>query len=272
MSMINKVRVERVEGTLMAVNSYIVEGPDGLVVIDGQLTVSDARAVRRALDASGRPVAGLIVTHGHPDHYAGAAIILDGLSAPIVSTAGVAAVISRDDSEKDGIVGPMMGAEWPTTRRFIDQVVAGGSTVRLGGLEFTVQDLGPGESGADTLWTLDEDTIFSGDIAYNNMHAYLLDGHFDDWLQLLARLEETLGPRAVLHVGHGDPADKSVLTRQANYIRAFVEVVSSNLERPSHERHDEVVRAMRELVSDDRVLFLMELSIEPAVAVLKGQV
>ncbi len=271
MSMINRVRVERVEGTLMAVNSYIVEGPDGLVVIDGQLTVSDARAVRRALDASGRPVAGLIVTHGHPDHYAGAATILDGLSVPIVSTAGVAEVISRDDSEKDGIVGPMMGTEWPTSRRFVEEVVAGGSTVRLGGLEFTVQDLGSGESGADTLWSLDEDTLFSGDVAYNDMHAYLLDGHFDDWLQLLARLEGAVGPRAVLHVGHGNPADKSVLARQANYVRAFVEVVSSNLERSSDERHDEVVAAMRELVSNDDLLFLLELSIEPAVAVLKGR-
>ncbi len=101
--------IERVEGTVMPVNSYVVDGPRGLVVVDGQLTVTDARAVRRRIDELGRPVAGMVLTHGHPDHYAGAAIILDGLDVPILATAGVADVVSRDDAEKDGIVGPMMG-------------------------------------------------------------------------------------------------------------------------------------------------------------------
>lgn len=271
MSTTNEILVERVEGTVMPVNSYVLDGPGGVVVVDGQLTVSDARAVRRVIEASGRSVAGLIVTHGHPDHYAGAAIILDGLSAPIIATAGVAEVISRDDAEKDATVGPMMGAEWPAARRFVDEVVAGGSTVQLGGLEFLVRDLGPGESDDDTIWSLDEHTIFSGDVAYNDMHTYLLDGHFDEWLQLLARLEDSVDADAVLHVGHGAPADRSVLGRQAAYVRAFVEVVSDNLDRSKVERHDAVVRAMTGLVNDDRLLFLMELSIEPAVAVLGAQ-
>ena len=40
--------IERVEGTVMAVNSYPIHGPDGLVVVDGQLTIGDAVAVRDA--------------------------------------------------------------------------------------------------------------------------------------------------------------------------------------------------------------------------------
>lgn len=262
-------RIERVEGTVMPVNSYIVEGPEGLIVVDAQLTVSDAQSVRKVIDGFDRPVAAVVLTHGHPDHYAGAATILDGLTAPIVSTPGVAEVVSRDDEEKDAIVGPMMGAEWPSQRRFVDEVVSVGSTISLAGLEFAVRDLGPGESGADTLWCLDEQTIFSGDVAYNDMDAYLLDGYFDEWLDDLERLEADIDGTATLYVGHGAPTDKSVLARQGAYVRTFVDAVSANLDSDETERHDRVVEAMSGLVSDDRLLFLMELSIEPAAAQLR---
>ena len=44
-------RIQRIEGTVMAVNSYVVHGPDGLVVVDGQLTLADAAEVRAVIDA-----------------------------------------------------------------------------------------------------------------------------------------------------------------------------------------------------------------------------
>src|SRR4051794_40679852 len=144
--------VERVEGTVMPVNSYLVHGETGVVVVDGQLTVSDARRVRAAIDATGLPIAGVLVTHAHPDHYAGIAEMLGNEQVPIVATRAVADIIARDDALKASIVGPMMGAEWPTERVFPNQLVGNGETVELGGVAFRVQDLGPGESPADSLW------------------------------------------------------------------------------------------------------------------------
>lgn len=62
----HSTRIERFEGTAMPVNSYVVEGPEGLVIVDGQLTVSDARALRALIDQFNRPVAAMVLTHGHP--------------------------------------------------------------------------------------------------------------------------------------------------------------------------------------------------------------
>lgn len=263
MSTDGTARITRFEGTVMPVNSYVVEGPDGIVIVDGQLTVSDARAVRALVDRIDRPVAGLLVTHGHPDHYAGAAVILDGLPAPMIATAEVAAVIERDDTMKDGIVGPMMGPEWPTERRFPDRTVTPGESFSLAGLTFETRSVGPAESHEDVLFALDGHTVFSGDIAYNGMHAYLLDGHHRQWLDALERLEREMGPDVRLYVGHGEPTDASVLTRQADYIRTFIDAVEEWRDASVEERHDRVVEIMRGRVDDDRTLFLMELSIEP---------
>ncbi len=250
----------------MAVNSYVIDGPSGLVIVDGQLTLSDARAVRDVIDRHGKDVAGLLVTHPHPDHYAGAATILDGLSAPIIATQSVAEVIERDDAEKDEIVAPMMGDEWPTIRRSPDSIVDDNGTVDLGGLSFSVRRLGAGESHDDTLFTVADTIVFSGDIAYNNMHAYLLDAHHEDWLALLSQLEQELTDDVTLYVGHGEPTDTTVLARQRRYVEAFVDVVRAHAQSDEGERHDRVVERMKQLVPNDDLLFLMELSIEPVLA------
>jgi glyoxylase-like metal-dependent hydrolase (beta-lactamase superfamily II) len=265
------VRLERVEGDVMAVNSYIVHGPAGLVVIDGQLTIPDADKVRRVVDAAAAPVAALIVTHPHPDHYAGAARLLAGLDVPIVATAAVDAVIRRDDAEKAAIVGPMMGDAWPDERRFPDVSIASASTIEYGGLSFSVRDVGPAESDADSLWMIDRTTIFAGDVAYNGMHAYLADGRANEWLAVLDRLETELDEDAVLYVGHGEPGGKELLRAQREYVETFLDAITAAAELDPAARHDAVTARMGELVADDRLQFLMELSIEPIATALRGE-
>jgi glyoxylase-like metal-dependent hydrolase (beta-lactamase superfamily II) len=66
-------QIDRIEGRGMRVNAFLVHGPDGVVLVDGMLTVSDAALVRQAIDDTGHPLAGVVVTHPHPDHYAGLA-------------------------------------------------------------------------------------------------------------------------------------------------------------------------------------------------------
>lgn len=258
-----KTPVQRVPGRLMAVNSFLVHGPDGVVVVDGMLTVSDAQLVRAAVDGSGAPLAGVLVTHPHPDHYAGLAHIVGGGQVPIVATRAVDAVIRRDDDLKEAVVGPMMGTEWPVERIFPNHLVDHGDQVRLGGLTFTVEELGPGESHMDTVWWLDPENLFAGDVAYNGMHAYLADGRWEDWLTSLRALEARLDDHVTLHVGHGASGTKDLLAGQRRYIDAFVAALDANVEAVAAGDHGPVLAAMKEVVSADDLLFLLDLSIDP---------
>lgn len=256
-------RVERIAGQVMAVNSFLVHGPDGVVVVDGMLTVSDAVRVRAAVERSGSPLAGVVITHPHPDHYAGLAHVLGPDDVPIVATGAVDTVIRRDDALKDAVVGPMMGAEWPVERLFPNHRVADGDTVRLGGVSLTVEELGPGESDMDTVWWLDRTTVFAGDLAYNGMHAYLADGRWQDWLATLDALERRLDDDVVLHVGHGPAGTKALLAAQRRYIEAFVGALDANGAALAAGDHGPVLAAVRAVVPGDDLLFLADLSIEP---------
>ena len=262
-------RIERIEGKVMPVNSYVIESREGLVLVDGMLTVSDAQVVRRYVDERGKPVLGAIVTHAHPDHYAGLAEMLRGLDVPIVSTAKVREIIERDDAIKNQIVGPMMGDEWPKKRVFPNRDVPAGTSARFGDLVVGARDLGPAESPADSLWTLDERTLFVGDLVYNAMHAYLADGYIEDWLDCLDLLERELDPDVTLYVGHGLPAGKKLIEEQRRYLGAFGESVTKNLEREPADRRAAVVADMRQVLPTEDLLFLMELSVDPVASRLE---
>lgn len=261
-------RVERVAGRVMPVNAFVIHGPDGLVVVDAMLAVSDAKLVGDLIADSGRPLAGVVITHPHPDHYAGLAHIVGNNDVPVVATAAVDAVIRRDDHQKDEIVGPMMGDEWPVSRVFPNRIVGDGDEVDLGGVVLTVDELGPGESPFDTIWRLDDHTVFAGDVVYNGMHAYLADGHWIEWLATLTRLEQQLPDDVTLHVGHGPSGGRGLLAEQRRYIETFVDAVTRHASTIAAGDPTPVLRAMSELLPTEDLQFLMALSIEPALAAL----
>jgi glyoxylase-like metal-dependent hydrolase (beta-lactamase superfamily II) len=260
-----EVHVHRYVASAMPVNAYLVETAGGVVVIDTTLTVSDGRGLRQRVDELGKPLRGVLITHAHPDHYAGGVELVGSDEIPIVATAGVDEVIRRDDEIKDGIVGPMFGDEWPRERHFPNRTVSDGESISFDGVSFTVMDLGPGESPHDSVWLVgDERTVaFAGDAAYQQMHCYLADGYWESWLTNIGRLRTELAPGAELHFGHGDPTDTSPLDWQAGYIDAFIEAIQGAEWSDPEAAKELVVGRMKEYLPADDLQFLMELSIEP---------
>src|SRR5262249_46133522 len=150
------------------VNAYIIEGRSGSVVVDATLTVSDGRRLRASVDALGKPLLGVVITHAHPDHYGGLVELVRDLEAPAFAARGVGQVIRRDDPVKEQILRPMFGDEWAAERSFPDQPVDDGDRLSLDGIALRVTDLGPGESPHDSIWSLEDPDrhVFSGDLAY----------------------------------------------------------------------------------------------------------
>jgi glyoxylase-like metal-dependent hydrolase (beta-lactamase superfamily II) len=98
------------------VNAYLVETASGVVAVDGLLQLSAAREMRAGIDRLGKPLLAAVLTHSHPDHYAGLGEIVAGTDVPIYAPQGVIDTIAADDALKDQIIGPMFGEDWPASR------------------------------------------------------------------------------------------------------------------------------------------------------------
>jgi glyoxylase-like metal-dependent hydrolase (beta-lactamase superfamily II) len=201
------------------VNSYLVEGAEGVVAIDAPLLLSDGRACRARLEALRKPLLGVLVTHPHPDHYNTIGELLAGEEVPVIAHGDVDREIRAKDEAKRAQWGPLFGDEWPASVIFPNRTVADEESLALGDLRFTAWDFGPCESKSETVWLLDDGhTAFVGDLAFNGTHAYLADGHTDAWLDAIDRAEEALAGVHTLYVGHGAPGTPAVLADQRRYL------------------------------------------------------
>ena len=268
MSAESHITIHRFEASLFPVNAYLVETSTGVIVVDATLGVTDGRALRARVDALKKPLAAVVITHSHPDHYGGVTSLLDGSDVPIYAVAGVDEVIRRDDAAKEQILRPMFGDEWPAARTFPNRIVRAGERVEIGDAVFAVTDLGPGESPHDSLWRLGGALqAFVGDLVYSHMHAFLADGFYDRWLANLERARRELAADTTLFMGHGQPvAGLDILQWQTNYIERFVDVLRAAVERDGLQGDalaDAVTAAMKEFLPSDDLLFLMRLSVEP---------
>jgi glyoxylase-like metal-dependent hydrolase (beta-lactamase superfamily II) len=212
--------------TGLFVNSYLVEGADGVVAIDAPLLISDGRAFRARFEALKKPLLGVLVTHPHPDHYNTVTELLAGESAPVIAHPDVDREIRANDDAKRAQWGPMFGDEWPSSAMFPNRAVGDEETVEFGDLRFTAWDFGPCESHSETVWLVGGgESAFVGDLAFNGTHAYLADGSTDAWLRAIDRAEESLAGVRTLYVGHGAPGGPALLADQRRYLLMVREAI-----------------------------------------------
>jgi glyoxylase-like metal-dependent hydrolase (beta-lactamase superfamily II) len=201
------------------VNSYLVEGAEGVVAIDAPLLISDGNAFRARFEALKKPLLGVLVTHPHPDHYNTITELLAGEDVPVIAHEDVDREIRASDDDKRAQWGPMFGDEWPAGATFPNQLVADEQSMQLGDLRFTAWDFGPCESVSETVWLLgDGETAFIGDLAFNGTHAYLADGRTSAWLATIDRAEDALAGVDTLYVGHGPSGGRAILADQRRYL------------------------------------------------------
>jgi glyoxylase-like metal-dependent hydrolase (beta-lactamase superfamily II) len=269
--------IHRVQATLFPVNAYLIESPTEIVAVDATLGQSDGRRLRQRAEQSGKPLAGVVVTHAHPDHYGALGALVEGLDVPIYAVGGVIDIIRRDDAEKERILRPMFADEWALTRTFPTHPVRGGDRVSIGNTSLRALDVGPGESPHDSWWVLEtagRTCVFAGDLFYNHMHAYLADGFAEQWLANLARATRELPADVEFYVGHGDPVQGfGILDWQAGYINEFLAAVGAAA--GDGLRGDVLVEAvakrMKAYLPAADLEFLMRLSVEPARARLAAR-
>ncbi|MGH2561276.1 MAG: MBL fold metallo-hydrolase [Thermomicrobiales bacterium] len=214
-------------------NAYLVETTHGVVAVDGTLTVSESRALRARLDAIGKPLLAVLVTHAHPDHVAGIGNLIGSTDVPILATQSVAELARAFEGPKRAQWKPVFGEEWIDDWTFPNRIVSDREAVQFDGVAFRVFDIGAGgDCDANAIWVMETDpsAAFVGDLLFNGTHVYLADGKILSWLANVERFRPLLSGMATLYAGHGTPDGPELLSAHRDYVLAYCAAVRDLLD------------------------------------------
>lgn len=229
-----QIHIHSAPETAFLVNSFIIEGARSLVVVDTQFLVSSALALKRRVAGIGKPVAAVLITHPHPDHFNGTGTLLAGIKAPVLATRRTAAGIAEVEADKRDYWAPIHGADYPATTWLPDGVLEPGERLRIDDIELVVDELGAGESSNDCIIRLPKtDALIVSDLVYAFCHPWLAEGRSFEWLHQLARLGALHGDVRRIYPGHGPAGGPALIEAQRDYIETLRGLVATALRRSS---------------------------------------
>ncbi|NML23544.1 MBL fold metallo-hydrolase [Pseudoflavitalea sp. G-6-1-2] len=205
---------------MLQVKAFIVEGNDELVIVDTTLTKSDSLALRQQADSLGKPISGIILTHGHPDHIAGAFNVKQDQDIPVFAVPAVKQLMLDTEQAKHAQWSGMFGDEWIPQWAYPTEIVHNNDQVKIGNMHFTVLDIGAGgDCDANSIWLLEDENraVFAGDLLYKNNHTYMNDGGILRWLSNLENLAPSLKSYESFYVGHGPVCELKDFDKQRAY-------------------------------------------------------
>jgi glyoxylase-like metal-dependent hydrolase (beta-lactamase superfamily II) len=200
--------------TAAKVTAHVIEGPSGLVLVDGGWTPEAGRDIRALVDGLGKPLQAVLLSHVHPDHWAG----LTAAGYPeVLAGATTAALMAQ--------AGPSIAAAQPHPTNVPRVAAQAPGALRLAGVDLLVSYVRDTE--APEIMTVEipaARSVIVQDIFYNGVHAYV-SRQLDTWLAVLRGLESRRD--ATFLVGHGEPATAREIPRLVAYLEAVRPLVAA---------------------------------------------
>lgn len=252
------------------VNAYLIESPNGVVAVDATLSESESKALHKELEALGKPLLAVLVTHPHPDHVAGITNVVGMGSTPILATQSVLSLMQKLEEPKRKQWGPVYGSEWVARWTYPNRIVTSGEKVTFDGVTFSVLDIGAGgDSEANAVWFVESPkrTAFLSDLTFHGTHSYVADGHLLAWLANLARLEHLCAGMDIVFPGHGAAAAPATLiSSQLRYLltlAAHVKELANGAMALDGAAKAELERRMVEYLPNAGLSFLIAMNADP---------
>lgn len=202
------------------VNSHAIETDHALVLLDGQLMRPYAAEFADYVESLGKPVERILLSHVHPDHFAGLPVIADRF--PGVELHALAEIKAYLDANvramldnRAGALGDALDGRAPV----IGKVLPVGEEI-IDGLTYRFSHLVDAESQHSLLIELPQlGTTVPVDVVFRNeYHLFTTGPFFDPWSDALVALRERLGSAERLLVGHGAPTDPSEIDGNLAYL------------------------------------------------------
>jgi len=229
---------------IFPVSSVIVSGEHDAVLVDAQFGKAQAQQLVQRLQAGGKHLTTIYISHGDPDYYFGLDTLTQAFpDAKVLASAATVTHIRQTMDAKLAYWGPQMGADKPA-RLVVPQVLEG-QRLTLEGQALDVVGLHGPQPDRSFVWIPSIKAVVGGVVVSENIHVWMADTQSAksraDWLGTLAHIE-ALGPRTVIP-GHylGDSSRSLKAVRfTADYIRGF------DAETAKAKDANAVIKAMRQ--------------------------
>jgi glyoxylase-like metal-dependent hydrolase (beta-lactamase superfamily II) len=227
------------------VNSAIIEGTQEVMLVDAQLTKTNAERVLQEIKETKKPLTIIYITHEHADHFLGLEVFKQAY--PGVRIIANSTVVDRADKvyqQKIDKWKQILGSG--ATSRVVGIEKFDGNFIAFDGSKIEVLKHIQGDTDENTmLWIPGQRTLIAGDVVVNNMHLYTAETDSkarEKWLNSLQEIRE-LKPSIVVpgHSKVGAPLDASTAVDfTENYLLAFEE------ELKKAKNPDSLIGAMKE--------------------------
>jgi glyoxylase-like metal-dependent hydrolase (beta-lactamase superfamily II) len=247
---------------VFAVTSTLISGERDVILVDAQFSTREAQELVERIQASGKNLTTIFISHGDPDFYFG----LDTLTrafpkAKVVATAETIAYIEKSRAPKLAYWGPILKDTAPA-RTVVPQALQGDHLM----LEGQRLELVGHDPKHTSLWIPSIKAVVGGVLTYANIHPWIADAQTPQarqtWLKSLDELE-ALQPKTLVP-GHFMGKAKLNLD-DLRFTRNYLNDLEAAL--PKAKNSQALIEAMKAKYPD----LLDASSLELSAKVLKGE-
>ena len=240
------------------INSYWIETEEGIIIVDAQLFLSQARYLIDEIQSNtDKPIIAALITHPHADHFAGLPILADAAdnNFAIYASRGTYDEINSGNAGRPlNELKELYGNDFPAAEDIPlpNQIVNNGDRFEIGDVIFEARVMENVDSPSSTVWILPEQKVaFVGDFAPDRRTPSLRGGTSANYLANLEQTRQLLQEQEIVlaYPGHGEPKSPAELIDQTvayiTYIRDRVEGALSDDAELSPQETTEIELAIK---------------------------
>ncbi len=206
-------------------NCYWIETPQGAVVVDVPLSITETKRMKGLMDRPYR----IYITAAHPERFGGLDVMRQPGDVPAFTTPAVATEIQNHGDTRLAPLHREFGQDVPRHVNAPTPAVEERTQDMIGDdLEIDTLPLGPAESDASlALYLPKTGERIAGDVVAGGDHVDLTWGRSVVWQDRINELK-ALNPKLV-YPGHGTPGGPELLDQTLAYLKYFHDAVAEKV-------------------------------------------
>jgi hypothetical protein len=217
------------------VNTQMIEGPTAVVIFDGQLLLPYADEVASYVQALGKPVDRIILSHAHTDHWSGLQVLTERFpDARVFALDGVADQLRARGQARLDSFRPIYGERIATKVTLPTETITEGLQ-RIDGITYDFKRFVDAESDLQLAALLPEQKVLMAfDLVFSpNEHAFTVVDHFDHWMIILEQLKALEGYETIT-IGHDTPVHRSAIDSTISYVKRAKEIHAASADAKTY--------------------------------------